>query len=243
MAQVRLNKFLARSGVASRRHADNLIRQGRVKINGILVKQLGTQVLDDGGDLVEVDGQIVSPEKGSFYLMMNKPTGYLVSTRDPHHKRLVTSLLKGYKGKVFPIGRLDYDSSGLLLFTNDGNLAFRLSHPRFKVSKTYEVICEGLISDENLTKLNEGVILDDGLTAPANTALINKGDNFSQVQITIHEGRKRQVRRMFELVGHPVKSLKRVSFGNLRLGNLAEGSFIQLKRGQLKQLRSLVGMK
>jgi 23S rRNA pseudouridine2605 synthase len=228
--------------VASRRFADNLIRQGRVKINGILVKQLGMQV-DDNQDVVEVDGRIVSPEKGSFYLMMNKPPGFLVSTRDPHHKRLVTSLLKGYKGKVFPVGRLDYDSSGLLLFTNDGNLAFRLSHPRFKVNKTYEVICDGVISKETLKKLEDGVMLDDGLTAPARTRLIKVESDYSQASITIHEGRKRQVRRMFELVGHPVKSLKRTSFGNLRLGNLAEGSFIHLKRGQLQILRTMVGLK
>jgi 23S rRNA pseudouridine2605 synthase len=242
MTPTRINKYLARSGVASRRFADNLIRQGRVKINGVLVKQLGMQV-DDNQDVVEVDGKIVSPEKGSFYLMMNKPPGFLVSTRDPHHKRLVTSLLKGYKGKVFPVGRLDFDSSGLILFTNDGNLAFRLSHPRFKVNKTYEVLCQGTISGDTLKQLENGIMLEDGMTAPARAQLLNTGVDFSRVNITIHEGRKRQVRRMFEQVGHPVKTLKRVSFGNLRLGNLAEGSFIHLKRGQLQILRNMVGLK
>ena len=239
---MRINKYLARSGVASRRHADNLILQGRVKINGILVNQLGVNVRDSG-DIVEVDGKIVSPEKGSFYLMLNKPTGYLVSTRDPHHKRLVTSLLKGYKGKVFPVGRLDFDSSGLLLFTNDGDLAFRLSHPRFKLKKTYDVVCEGKISEANIKQLEKGIELDDGLTAPANAMLIRQDDKTSTVHITIHEGKKRQVRRMFEAVGHPVKTLKRISYGNLRLGSLSEGSFVQLKRGQLKKLRSMVGLK
>ncbi len=242
MEKMRINKYLARSGVASRRHADNLILQGRVKINGILVNQLGIQV-QDNKDVVEVDGKIVSPEKGSFYLMLNKPTGYLVSTRDPHHKRLVTSLLKGYRGKVFPVGRLDYDSSGLLLFTNDGDLAFRLSHPRFKLKKTYDVICEGKIDPESLKKLEQGIELDDGKTAPSNALLIHTGEKTSQVHITIHEGKKRQVRRMFEIIGYPVKMLKRISYGNLRLGNLSEGSFVQLKRGQLKKLRSMVGLK
>jgi len=242
MERMRINKYLARSGVASRRHADNLILQGRVKINGILVSQLGVQV-QENKDVVEVDGKIVSPEKGSFYLMLNKPQGYLVSTRDPHHKRLVTSLLKGYKGKVFPVGRLDYDSSGLLLFTNDGDLAFRLSHPRFKLKKTYDVVCEGKIDQKDLTELEKGIELDDGKTSPARAVLINAGDEFSQVHITIHEGKKRQVRRMFEKVNHPVKSLKRISYGNLKLGNLSEGSFVQLKRGQLKKLRSMVGLK
>lgn len=228
--------------MASRRHADNLILQGRVKINGILVNQLGMQI-QDYKDVVEVDGKVVSPERGTFYLMMNKPPGYLVSTRDPHHKRLVTSLLKNYQGKVFPIGRLDFDSSGLLIFTNDGNLAFRLSHPRFKVKKTYEVVCQGHIDEASLEKLETGVVLEDGLTAPASVKLIERGENNSLVQITIGEGRKRQVRRMFDAVGFPVISLKRISFGNLRLGNLAEGSFVHLKRGQLKQLQSLVGLK
>ena len=239
---MRINKYIARSGIASRRHADNLILQGRVKINGIMVNQLGIQV-EDLKDVVEVDGKIVSPERGTFYLMMNKPPGYLVSTKDPHQKRLVTSLLKNYKGKVFPVGRLDFDSSGLLVFTNDGNLAFRLSHPRFKVKKTYEVVCEGSIESDSLKKLEEGVMLDDGPTAPANVKLIQRGHNFSQVHITISEGRKRQVRRMFDLVGHPVSNLKRISYGNLKLGNLAEGSFIHLRKGQLQKLRSLVGLK
>lgn len=239
---MRINKYLARSGVASRRHADNLILQGRVKINGILVKQLGVNV-HDLKDVVEVDGKIVSPEKGSYYLMMNKPPGFLVSTRDPHHKRLVTSLLRDYKGKVFPVGRLDYDSSGLLLFTNDGDLAFRLSHPRFKVKKTYEVVCEGSISPETIARLEKGVELKDGKTAPAKAQLIGQGENFSQVMITIHEGKKRQVRRMFEHVGYPVKSLRRVSYGNLKLSGLPEGNFVQLKRSQLKKLRSMVGLR
>jgi len=238
---MRINKFLARSGVASRRHADNLILQGRVKLNGNPVNQLGIDV-QDFKDVIEVDGRIVSPEKGTYYIMMNKPPGFLVSTRDPHHKRLVTMLLKSYKGKVFPVGRLDYDSSGLLLFTNDGNLAFRLTHPRYKVNKTYEVKCEGAIEESILRRLEEGIMLDDGLTAPAKTKLIDKNQNASIVQITIHEGRKRQVRRMFRDAGHPVRSLKRISFGNLKLGNLAEGKFILIKRPQLMKLRNLVGL-
>jgi 23S rRNA pseudouridine2605 synthase len=242
MSSMRINKYLARSGVASRRHADTLIRQGRVKINGVPIRQLGIQV-QDSKDVVEVDGQVVSPERGSYYLMMNKPSGYLVSARDPHHKRLVTSLLKSYKGKVFPVGRLDFDSSGLLLFTNDGNLAFRLSHPRFKVNKTYEVVCQGPIDDVSLHQLEAGIELNDGMTAPAGVRLIQKDENSSQVQVTIHEGRKRQVRRMFDRIGYPVKSLRRISFGNLRLSNLPEGSFVHLKKGQLQKLKALVGLK
>jgi len=239
---MRINKYLARSGVASRRHADNLILQGRVKVNGNSVMQLGVQV-HDHKDIVEVDGRIVSPEKGTYYLMLNKPPGYLVSTRDPHHKRLVTSLLKGYKGKVFPVGRLDFDSSGLLLFTNDGMLAFRLSHPRYEVNKTYEVKCKGPVENSKLLKLEKGVMLEEGITAPAKTRLISKTNESSIVLITIHEGRKRQVRRMFKNVGHPVTHLKRTSFGNLKLGTLAEGKFMQIKKSQLIRLKNLVGFK
>jgi 23S rRNA pseudouridine2605 synthase len=238
---MRINKFLARSGVASRRHADSLILQGRVTLNGKPVNQLGIDV-HDIQDVVEVDGRIVSPDKGTYYIMMNKPPGFLVSAHDPHHKRLVTSLLKNYKGKVFPVGRLDYDSSGLLLFTNDGNLAFRLTHPRYKVNKTYEVKCEGAIDDSALRNLEEGIMLDDGLTAPAKAKLIDKNDNTSIVQITIHEGRKRQVRRMFENVNFPVIALKRISFGNLKLANLAEGKFVSVRRPQLIKLKNLVGL-
>ncbi len=239
---MRINKYLARSGVASRRHADNLILQGRVKLNGKSVNQLGLQV-QEHKDVVEVDGKIVSPEKGSYYIVMNKPAGYLVSARDPHHKRLVTSLLKKFRGKVFPVGRLDLDSSGLLFFTNDGMLAFRLSHPKYEVDKTYEVECAGSISDPMLKKLEQGVTLADGRTAPAKARLIKRDQYSSTVHITIHEGRKRQIRRMFDKVGFPAQRLKRIAFGNLKLGNIEEGKFVHISKSQLKRLRALVGLK
>jgi len=239
---MRINKYLARSGVASRRHADNLILQRRVKINGQTVAELGIQV-QENSDIIEVDGKIVSPKTGAFYLMMNKPPGFLVSTRDPHHKKLVTSFLNNYKGKVFPVGRLDYDSSGLLFFTNDGQLAFRLSHPRYEVEKTYEVECKGIITDSALKKLQNGIMLEDGLTSPAKTSLIRKNETISVIHITIHEGRKRQLRRMFKTVGYSVQSLKRISYGNLKLGNLDEGKFVLINQAQLKALKALVGLK
>ena len=238
---MRINKYLARSGVASRRHSDSLIQEGRVKINGQVVSELGMQVAEHK-DIVEVDGKVVSPEVGTIYLMLNKPPGYLVSSKDPHHEKLVTALLKEFKGKVFPIGRLDFETSGLLLFTNDGELAFRLSHPRFGVKKTYEAVVAGEINDEELAKLEKGVILDDGLTAPAKTRIKAKKGTTSVVRITIHEGRKRQVRRMFEIIGFPVISLKRVSFGDCELGNLQEGKLLKLSREQVEGLRALVGL-
>lgn len=239
---MRINKYLARSGVASRRHADDLILQGRVKINGRPVSQPGVQISLET-DVVEVDDRVVSPDKGTYYLMLNKPPGYLVSAKDPHHDRLVTSLLKEYRGKVFSVGRLDYDSAGLIIFTNDGTLAFRLTHPRYKVEKIYEVLCSGQISRAALSQLEKGLVLEDGPTAPCQTRLVNQNDHSSQVQITIHEGRKRQVRRMFAAVGFPVLTLKRIAFGNLQLGALEPGKFEHIKMADLQKLRALVGLK
>lgn len=239
---MRINKYLALSGVASRRHADNLITQGRVEINGKTIKELGVAV-DEQTDIVKVDGKIVSPETGTYYLLMNKPTGCLVSAKDPHHVNLVTDYLKQYKGKVFPVGRLDYDSSGLLIFTNDGNLAFRLSHPRYGIKKTYEVVCDGTVTELALKKLQDGVMLKDGITAPAKAKAIQQNDTSSVIHITIHEGRKRQVRRMIENVGFTVSGLKRIAYGNLKLDNLPEGRFIEIDKKQLQKLKNSVGLK
>jgi pseudouridine synthase len=239
---MRINKYLARSGVASRRAAEALILEGKVKLNGQIINELGLQV-DETKDVVEVGGVVVSPATGTYYLMMNKPPGYLVSTKDPHHDKLVDLLLKEYKGKVFPVGRLDFESAGLLIFTNDGELAFRLSHPRFGVEKTYEVVIAGSINETNLAMLDKGIELEDGPTAPSRSVLVSSSATTSVVRITIHEGRKRQVRRMFETIGFPVVTLKRVIYGNLKLGNLAEGKFIHLKDADVIKLKALVGLK
>jgi 23S rRNA pseudouridine2605 synthase len=239
---MRINKYLARSGVASRRAADSLILEGKVTLNGQVVTELGVQV-EEAKDVVEVNGKVVSPATGTYYIMMNKPTGYLVSTKDPHHDKLVDVLLKEYKGKVFPVGRLDFESSGLLIFTNDGELAFRLSHPRFGVEKTYEIVIAGSINEKDLAVLDKGIELDDGPTAPSHSTLVSGSATTSIVRITIHEGRKRQIRRMFEKIGFPVVTLKRIIYGNLKLGVLAEGKFIHLKDAEVIKLKSLVGLK
>jgi 23S rRNA pseudouridine2605 synthase len=238
---MRINKYLARSGVASRRQADLLVEQGRVKINGQIVSELGIQI-DENRDKVEVDGKPVSPTTGTIYLMLNKPPGYLVSSKDPHHDMLVISLLGEYKGKVFPVGRLDFESSGLLLFTNDGELAFRLSHPRFGVEKTYEVVVAGSVGEDQLAGLDKGVVLDDGPTAPSHSVIASKTKTTSVIRIILHEGRKRQVRRMFEKIGFPVVQLKRIEFGGIELGNLKEGKFIILKDTDVARLKTQVGL-
>ncbi|NLI14871.1 MAG: rRNA pseudouridine synthase [candidate division Zixibacteria bacterium] len=238
---MRINKFLARSGVASRRQAELLVEQGRVKLNGQIIRELGVRV-DETKDIVELDGKQVSPAMGAIYLMLNKPPGYLVSSKDPHHDNLVTALLGEYRGKVFPVGRLDYETAGLLLFTNDGELAFRLSHPRFGVKKTYEVVLAGNIGKNELAELDKGIILDDGPTAPTYSVLVSTSKTTSVVRITLHEGRKRQVRRMFEKIGFPVIHLKRIEFGGLKLNNLKEGKFIKLTPSDIMKLRKQVGL-
>ncbi len=238
---MRINKYLARSGAGSRRHADQLILQGRVKVNGSLVKELGIQI-DSEKDVVEVDGKTVSPALGTTYLMLNKPPGYLVSARDPHHEKLVSVLLKEYRGKVFPVGRLDFETSGLLLFTNDGELAFRLSHPRYGVKKTYEAKLAGSIGESEMEQLRKGIVLDDGPTAPAEAQIVSVSRTMSLVRITIHEGRKRQVRRMLASLGFPVITLKRVAYGSLLLDDLPEGKFRLLEPSQVEELKALVGL-
>lgn len=238
---MRINKFLARSGVASRRQAELFVAQGRVKINGKTISELAVQV-DETKDIVELDDKPVSPAMGAIYLMLNKPPGYLVSSKDPHHDKLVTALLGEYKGKVFPVGRLDFESAGLLLFTNDGELAFRLSHPRFGVEKTYEAVIAGCISSQELANLDKGIVLDDGPTAPTHSVLVSTTKTTCVIHITLHEGRKRQVRRMFEKIGFPVIHLKRIEFGGLKLDNLKEGKFVKLKASDVKKLQQQVGL-
>ncbi len=205
------------------------------------IKELGIRI-DDENDVVEVDGKTVSPATGTIYLMMNKPPGYLVSARDPHHEKLVSGLLREYKGKVFPVGRLDFESSGLLLFTNDGELAFRLSHPRYGVKKTYEARLAGAIGEAEIEQLRKGIVLDDGPTAPAEAHIVSAARTMSLVRITIHEGRKRQVRRMLASLGFPVIALKRVAYGCLRLENLPEGKYRLLEPVQVEKLKALVGL-
>lgn len=238
---MRINKYLARSGAGSRRRADLLILQGRVKVNGKVVRELGIQI-DDREDIVELDGKLVSPTAGAIYLMLNKPSGYLVSARDVHHKKLVGELLGKYKGKVFPVGRLDFESSGLLLFTNDGELAFRLSHPRYGVRKTYEAHLAGSIGNDEIEILKKGIILDDGPTAPAEAEIISRSRTTSRVTIIIHEGRKRQIRRMFDKLGFPVIELKRVAYGYLTIDKLREGEYRLLNPAEVASLKKLVGL-
>ncbi len=230
---MRLNAYLARAGVASRRGADELIRAGRVRVNGG-PGELGTFV--GSGDAVEVDGRTVSPQRLA-YRLLHKPAGVVTTARDPQGRPTVVGLVPS-EPRVVPVGRLDADTTGVLLLTNDGRLAHRLGHPRYEVDKVYEAEVEGDPSREALRRLAEGVELEDGRTAPARARRLGKG----RLELTIHEGRTHQVKRMCEAVGHPVRRLRRSRFAGLDAAGLAPGEWRDLTRDEVDGLRRLVGL-
>jgi 23S rRNA pseudouridine2605 synthase len=228
---MRLNAYLARAGVASRRRADELIKAGRVRVNGA-PGELNTDV--GRHDVVEVDGDRVRPQKLA-YVLLHKPAGVVTTARDPHGRRTVVDLI-GRKPGVVPVGRLDADTTGALLLTNDGLLAHRLAHPRYEVDKVYIAEVEGRPSDGALRRLADGIELEDGRSAPAKVRRVGS----SQIELTIHEGRKHQVKRMLEAVGHPVVSLHRSRYAGLSADDLAPGASRQLTTEEVNALRSLV---
>ena len=238
---IRLNKFLSQAGIASRREADRLIAEGRVKVNNRVVQELGFKV-DDQKDKIEINSKEVNKEKNLIYLMLNKPKGYLVTLKDSFGRPTVMSLLSNLKGRVFPVGRLDYDSEGLLLFTNDGQLTFRLTHPRYNIKRTYLVKVKGEPDSAKLSKLKKGVFLDGKKTAPAKVALLESNPKRSLLRIEIHEGRKREVRRMLELIGHRVVKLVRVDFAGLKIGKLKSGTWRFLRQQEIKKLKEQVNL-
>lgn len=239
---MRLQKFLARAGVASRRGSENLMTAGRVCVNGAVVCELGSRV-DPLVDVVTVDGMEVHLADGSVTLMLHKPAGVITTMSDPQGRPTVADLVphERYPG-LFPIGRLDFDTTGLLLFSTDGELGNGLLHPRRHVGKTYEAILDGRICEKDAARLREGVLLDDGMTLPAKVEVVDVSRNRSRVDITIHEGRKRQVRRMCSFVGHPVVELHRKSFGPLELRGLEAGAWRMLDDEEVAALRRAAGL-
>ena len=234
----RLQKYLARSGVASRRRAETLIKSGLVAVNGQVITELGVKV-EPGRDRVTVAGQEVSPAAERIYLMLNKPQGYITSNRDPHGRQTVMDLLPAGFSRVFPVGRLDYDTTGLLLLTNDGELAFALTHPSHEVLKIYQAQVQGVPDRVALQKLRTGVWLEDGLTLPAEVDIIEAKAGNAMLRIGLREGRKRQVRRMCQVVGHPVLELTRVALGPLELGALPLGEYRRLTAEEIKALEEV----
>jgi len=236
MEGMRLQKFLALSGVASRRKAEELISAGRVTVNGIKVLKMGTTVAD--GERVEVDGKAVRPEPQKVYIMLNKPVGYITTVKDQFSRPSVTDLVKNVKERIYPVGRLDYDTSGLLLMTNDGDFAFRLTHPRYETEKVYVAKVKGVPGRDAVEKFRKGIMLEGSLTAPAELVVLESGNGTSTVRITIHEGRNRQVRKMSEAVGHPVVKLKRIGIGGICLGDLPEGKWRELDDFEIETLKN-----
>lgn len=236
----RLQKVMAARGVASRRKCEELILAGRVKVNGTVIDQLGYKV-DEETDRIEVDGELLLGKQAFKYILLHKPTGFITSASDPQGRKVVTDLVKNVKERVYPVGRLDYDTSGLLLLTNDGDLTHKIAHPRFEIDKVYLATVKGIPSDRALQSLREGIMLEDGMTYPAQAELekIDAEKDQATIRLTIHEGRNRQVRRMCQAIGHPVVRLKRVQLGFLTLGNLAPGHYRFLDPSEVDQLRKL----
>ena len=244
----RLNRFLARAGVASRRGADELIAAGSVLVNGERPPPSGVLV-DPDKDIVTIDGRIVKPRTKHRYLMLNKPVGVITTAKDEASRTTVLDAVgeEGLSGhRLFPVGRLDADTSGLLVLTDDGELAFRLTHPRYKVAKEYIAVVAGSPSASDLESMRTGVQLEDGKTQPAEVEVVGfdpaAGTGRTEVRVVIREGRHRQVRRMLQAVGHKVQSLRRIGFGPLKLGRLKVGDWRVLSEGEIEALHRAVGV-
>ena len=237
---MRINKFLAECGIASRRNCETLVTAGRVKVNGKTVTMLATDV-DPEFDLVSVDEKPVKPIARHLYLALNKPKGYVCTTNDEFGRKTVMDFFEGkYPGKrIFPVGRLDYDTEGLLILTNDGDLSNRLMHPRNEIPKTYVAKIEGEIAESDLNKLRQGVILDGVKTKKCKVRLLGTENNVSRVEVVITEGRNRQVRRMFESINRDVIFLKRTAIGDIKLGGLYRGNFRELKENEIEYLKNV----
>lgn len=234
---IRLQKYIANSGICSRRRAEELILEGKVAVNGKIVTELGTKVNDS--DVVEVDGKKVFPETKKVYILLNKPRGYITTMSEQFGRPMITDLVKDVPERIYPIGRLDMDTTGLILLTNDGDLANALAHPTSEIKKTYAVTVAEAPKEESLNRLREGVLLGDKVTAPAQVSLVKIRKQFSILNITIHEGRNRQVRRMFEAIGHEVLSLDRIQYDFLTLEGVEIGNWRYLTEEEVERLHKV----
>ena len=236
MDEIRLQKYLASAGVASRRKSEELILAGKVSVNGFVITQLGTKV--SPGDTVQLGGKTISPTNRLIYIMFHKPEGVITSVSDPHNRPVVTDFVKDVNARLFPVGRLDYDSSGLLILTNDGEFAQSLTHPSRQIPKTYIAKLRGTPEKAGLRAFCNGLIIDGGYkTAPATIKILDKTPTGCTARITIYEGKNRQIRKMCEAIGHTVLSLKRIAIGPLKLGNLPKGKYRNLTKSEMGLFR------
>ena len=234
---MRLQKYLAHAGIASRRKAEDFIAAGHVRVNGKVVRELGSLV--EEGDRVELAGKRVTLPIDHRYLVLHKPAKVMTTMRDPAGRRTVASLVPREGGRVVPVGRLDYDTAGVLLLTNDGDLAHLLTHPRYGVEKTYRAVVQGRLQGDDVKRFLAGIRLDDGKSGAAKVRVVRASSASSELDVTIHEGRNRQVRRMFDAADHPVLSLVRLRFGPIALGDLRVGRWREATEKELADLRAL----
>ena len=241
MSLIRINKYLSVCGITSRRGADNLIAEGRVTVNDQTLTERGA-VVDTDTDTVKVDGVEATPVEQMVYVVLNKPAMTMTTLYDPFKRRTVVDYLKNLPQRVYPVGRLDYDAEGVLLLTNDGDLAFRLAHPRYQVPKIYEAQVEGRFLKESADKIKRGIKLEDGATGRAKVLILGYTAEQTRIRLILTEGRKREVKQLCRSVGHPVKRLRRVEFAGIQLKTLKIGQFRHLSRDEVNRLRQLVGL-
>jgi len=234
----RLQKVMAHAGVASRRKSEEIIAEGRVKVNGEIVTEMGFKV-DPKQDQIIVDGEVISEEK-KRYILLNKPEGFITTVSDPEGRPTVMDLIPDLKQRLYPAGRLDYDSSGLLILTNDGDLTYKLTHPKKEVDKKYRVLAQGELKEEDFEKFEKGMIIDGQKTAAAKISNVSYKNDQTQFDIVIHEGRNRQVRRMAKIAGFSVISLKRIAFAFLTLKGVKEGEFRYLSDQEVNKLKNML---
>ncbi|MCI5688978.1 pseudouridine synthase [Anaerovoracaceae bacterium 42-11] len=233
---MRINKYIAQAGIASRRKADELVASGNVKVNGLTLKEAGYDVV--AGDVVEVNGRRIEPEEKKVYILLNKPLGYVTTVSDDKERQTVMDLVKDVDARIFPVGRLDYNTSGMLIMTNDGDFAYRLTHPKHEMPKTYRARVSGVLSNEKCAKLRSGVDIGGYITSKAKVQIVKGTHGSTIVDITIHEGKNRQVRKMFKAVGNNVQELTRIAIGDIRLGRLAVGHYRKLTREEIECLKN-----
>lgn len=232
----RLQKYMAKCGVDSRRKCEEIIALGRVSVNGEIVKEIIT--IDDEVDNVNVDGQTISLAEKLIYIILNKPVGVITSVKDQFDRKTVTEIVD-INERVYPVGRLDFDTSGLLLLTNDGDITFKMTHPSHEVEKVYLARIKGVPTVEEIEKFRNGLRIEDYTTAPSDIKVLREYGNSSLAQITIHEGRNRQVRKMCSVINHPVIDLKRIKMGEIELGNLKSGEWRELTKSEVEYLKGL----
>lgn len=237
---MRINKYIALCGVASRRKAEELILAGKVKVNDNIVKELSYQV-DEENDVVKVDDKIIKEENKLVYILLNKPEGYITTVKDQFDRESVLDLVTDIKERVYPIGRLDYETSGLLLLTNDGDLTYKLTHPKHEVDKTYVARVKGKLTPDEIKMFKSGLKIEDYVTAPAKLKVIRYDEktNVSLLEIKIYEGKNRQVRKMCKAINHPVLRLKRTAMGKIRIGECEIGKYRYLTEDEVKYLKSI----